>query len=76
MRFILDAGGKRDENLILPLNDSLSGTLNTDQVRNNFITLLIGKFYKFGGLFYTWRTDVCKNHGGNKSFFYQGSDVA
>lgn len=25
-------GGKRDESLILPLNDSLSGTLSTDQM--------------------------------------------
>lgn len=27
-----DLGGKRDEKLILPTNDSISGTLSTDQV--------------------------------------------
>lgn len=29
---LLISGGKRDENLILPINDSISGTLSTDQL--------------------------------------------
>lgn len=31
--FCLGLGGKRDEELILPINDSLSATLSSDQVR-------------------------------------------
>lgn len=31
LKFIF-SGGKRDENLILPLNDSLSATLSTEDV--------------------------------------------
>lgn len=30
--FLLFSGGKRDEKLILPVNDSISGTLSTDQL--------------------------------------------
>lgn len=33
--FILFSGGKRNEELILPINDSISGTLSTDQVRDS-----------------------------------------
>ncbi len=31
----VSAGGKRDEHLILPINDSLSLTLNSDEVERN-----------------------------------------
>lgn len=34
--FFLFIGGKRDETLILPANDSISATLDTDQVNMQF----------------------------------------
>lgn len=32
------SGGKKDEKLILPMNDSISGTLSTDEVICNFLS--------------------------------------
>lgn len=37
---LLFVGGKRDDKLILPVNDSISGTLSTDQVKKTLKTFL------------------------------------